>query len=61
MLPLYYDMQALCYVPENFERFDLTPEDVSTFDKYFDKYYKTMLQLNEIKGDLKYLTDIIPY
>lgn len=33
MLPLYYDMQALCYVPENFERFDLTPEDVSTFDK----------------------------
>jgi hypothetical protein len=43
MLPLYAHVDVLWYVPENFERFDLTPEDV----RYFDDFIETIKWLNK--------------
>jgi ABC-type glycerol-3-phosphate transport system substrate-binding protein len=42
MLPLYADANVLWYVPENFERFGLTPGDV----RYFDGFVETVKRLN---------------
>ena len=46
MLPLYADLPVLWYVPENFDRFGLTPADVETFDSY----RQTIQRLNQEKG-----------
>ena len=49
MFPLYYRMEALWFVPENFELYDLTATDVATFDSY----YKTVEKLNTIHSEHK--------
>jgi ABC-type glycerol-3-phosphate transport system substrate-binding protein len=42
MLPLYAAADVLWYVPENFERFGLTPGD----SRYFDGFVETVKRLN---------------
>lgn len=48
MLPVSFDASALWLVPQNFDRFGLTPDRVDTFDKYL----QTIQWLNREKGDL---------
>jgi hypothetical protein len=43
MLPLYAGAVVLWYVPENMERFGVTPEDI----RYFDGFVETVKRLNE--------------
>ena len=47
MLPLDYNALMLWYSPENFERFNVDPADVSTFDGYL----QVLERLNREKGD----------
>jgi ABC-type glycerol-3-phosphate transport system substrate-binding protein len=47
MLPLAFDSEALFYVPENFDRFDLVHRDVALLGNYF----QTVARLNNEKGN----------
>jgi len=49
MLPLNYDALMMWYVPEGFERFNISPADVSTFDGYL----QVLERLNREKGDFE--------
>lgn len=47
MLPLDFATNALWYVPDNFSRFDLSYDDVSSLSDYI----QTVERLNELKGN----------
>lgn len=47
MLPLDFHASALWYIPENFARFNLNPDDVL----YLDDYLNVLAELNKIKDE----------
>ena len=54
-LPVGYNIVAMFYVPENMERFGIAPEDLETFNGYWD----TLNRINPVKGDA-YITNGFP-
>jgi len=55
MLPLYYQAEAMFYVPKNMERFNIGYDDVSTFSKLL----ATIEKLNPIKDGFVTFSEII--